>query len=81
MSNLLGKESPLNPTLIPKIKKEMSNQSTSNIFDKKSQANTTMIKRVINNKRIKLDELNPIQEMPEIIEEFAELLNCGNEDM
>lgn len=45
----------------------MSEQSISNIFDKKSAANTTMIRRVINNKRINLNELNPISEMPEII--------------
>lgn len=51
---MLGRESPLNPTIIPKIKKEMSEQSISNIFDKKSPANTTMIRRVINNKRINL---------------------------
>jgi hypothetical protein len=64
---MLGRESPLNPTLIPKIKKEMSEKSTSNIFDKKSPSSNVMIKRIINNKRINLDELNPIQEMPEII--------------
>ena len=40
-----------------------------------------MIKRVINNKRVNLTELNPISEMPEIIEEFAELQTCGNEDI
>lgn len=64
---MLGKDSPLNPTLIPKIKNEMSEQSISNVFDKKSPANTAMIRRVINNKRINLSELNPISEMPEII--------------
>lgn len=42
----------------------MSQKSIANIFDKKSPANTTMIKRIINNKRINLSELNPISEMP-----------------
>jgi hypothetical protein len=78
---MLGRDSPLNPTLIPKIKNEMSEKSIGNVFDKKSPANHTMIKRVINNKRINLSSLNPISEMPEIIGELAELMTCGNEDM
>ena len=56
----------------------MSEKSTENIFDKKSYKNNVLIKKIINNKKIKLAQLNPIQQMPEIIEEFAELLG-GNE--
>ncbi len=59
----------------------MTEKSTANIFDKKTSANTTIIKKIINNRRINLSKLNPINEMPEIIEQFAELLSCGNEEM
>ena len=65
--------------MIPKVRAEMSERSKANIFGTRSKANSTVIKKVINNKSIALQPLNPIHEIPEIVEEFAELLNCGNE--
>lgn len=64
MQNIIGQQSELDPTLIPKIGAEMSEKSRANIFGKKSHANSTVIRKVINNKGISLEPLNPINEMP-----------------
>ncbi len=57
----MGAESELDPTVIPKVVREMSEKSRANIFGHRSQANSTMIKKIINNKKIPLQPLNPIQ--------------------
>jgi hypothetical protein len=61
MKNMLGKDSELDPTTIPKIYEEMNVASRSNIFDKRTDSTNTMIKKIINNKKINLTDLNPIQ--------------------
>jgi hypothetical protein len=58
---MLGHDSDLDPTTIPKIAEEMNEASTSNVFDQKGSPSKTIIKKVINNKKINLSELNPIQ--------------------
>lgn len=57
----MGAESELDPTVIPKVVREMSEKSRANIFGHRSQANSTMIRKIINNKKIPLQPLNPIQ--------------------
>lgn len=57
----MGKDADLNPKLVPKIAAEMSKESIKNIFSKQTSGTSTMVRKVINNKHIPLQGLNPIQ--------------------
>ena len=46
----------------------MNEESKKTIFGSKSPAKSTVIKKVINNKKIALEPLNTIQQLPEIVD-------------
>ena len=53
----MGSEAELDPRAIPRVAKEMSEKSRKSIFGKESTANSTVVKKVINNPKIALTPL------------------------
>ena len=71
LNNMLGEESVLNPENFTRVANELSAKGIENLFQKRSETNDIITKKILNNKKIPLKGLAPILEDEEILEDLA----------